>query len=158
MSQNLFKPQWNLRKFLPHFVSVNFGPYSPKLPLFPSSFEKHYFSLYITMGLTHSAASGYPPSLSPSRSPTRSPTERHGGGGRMRRQREKQDSVEKLIDKHIQSCYIQRAQQVSTITRICETYLCNVCLLINGHKDFVEKRFKVIALDAVHDKAFQRGH
>lgn len=37
-------------------------------------------------------------------------------------------------------------------------YLRHVGLLVDGHKDFVEERLKVIALDAVHHEAFQRGH
>lgn len=62
-----------------------------------------------------------------------------------------------FIYKPTESYDIQWAHQ-GTVNHIFKTYLCHVCLLINGHKDFVEKRFKIITLDTVHDKAFQRGH
>lgn len=158
ISQNCFKTTAEPEKITSPFCQCHFwkrGPYPPRCTIFfpPVSCEKQ---TIITIRFS--------PSLSPSQSPTHSPAERHRGtkdrerGGE--RKKKKEDSVEKLIDKHThtQSYCIQWAQRASTIKHTSKAYLCYVCLLINGHKDFVEKRFKVIALDAVHDKAFQRGH
>lgn len=66
--------------------------------------------------------------------------------------------VEMLIDKqtHTLSYYDCSSQRI--MKHISKAYLCYVCLLIDGHKDFVQKCFKVITLDPVHDKPFQWGH
>ena len=39
-----------------------------------------------------------------------------------------------------------------------EAHLGHVGLLIDGHKDFVEKRLEIIPLHPVHHEPFQRGH
>lgn len=96
------------------------------------------------------------PSLSPSRSLTHLPA----GKRRGRQDQETQTKclVEMLINKqtHTLSYYDRSSQRI--MKHISKAYLCYVCLLIDGHKDFVQKRFKVITLDPVHDKPFQWGH
>lgn len=73
-----------------------------------------------------------------------------GSGGRRRRGEKNMAGLKKNDTTHPQSTIWKKEKSVM--------YLGYVGLLIDGHKDFVEKCFKVIALHTVHDEAFQRRH
>lgn len=75
-----------------------------------------------------------------------------GSGGGRRRGEKNMAEFKKNDNTHPQSTIWKKKNKKSVM------YLGHVGLLIDGHKDFVEKRFKVIALHTVHDKAFQRRH
>lgn len=127
---------------------------------FCENFERHISQIYHfpseKLHFSYSRMNRCLPSLSPSRSPTHLPAGKHRG--RQDQETQKKCLVEMLIDKqtHTLSYYDCSSQRI--MKHISKAYLCYVCLLIDGHKDFVQKCFKVITLDPVHDKPFQWGH